>query len=173
MSHSLLYDAFAHHTWATLRILDTCEPLTSEQLATPVPGTYGSIMDTLRHLVGADTWYLTFFRDDVTELDEKASAGFDELRSATTTTGDAWLALLEAGVDADTDIVEHGNGWEDHGPAGFRLAQVVHHGTDHRSQICTVLTTLGIEPPEIDVWAWGQAVGRTRTVDLRPAGSSA
>ena len=37
---------------------------------------------------------------------------------------------------------------------GIRLAQALHHGTDHRSQICTALTTLGVEPPEIDVWAF-------------------
>ncbi len=44
-------------------------------------------------------------------------------------------------------------------PAGIRLAQVLHHGTDHRSQICTALTTLGHEPPEIDVWEYGEVVG--------------
>lgn len=36
----------------------------------------------------------------------------------------------------------------------------LHHGTDHRSQICTVLTTLGVEPPEIDVWDYGMEKGR-------------
>jgi uncharacterized damage-inducible protein DinB len=39
---------------------------------------------------------------------------------------------------------------------------VVHHGTDHRSQICTALTTLGIEPPSIDVWDYGEQDGRVR-----------
>jgi uncharacterized damage-inducible protein DinB len=43
---------------------------------------------------------------------------------------------------------------------GIRLAQVLHHGTDHRSQVCTALTTLGIEPPAIDVWDYGDSVGR-------------
>lgn len=45
---------------------------------------------------------------------------------------------------------------------GVRLAQVVHHGTDHRSQVCTALTSLGVTPPEIDVWAYAQATGRER-----------
>ncbi len=53
--------------------------------------------------------------------------------------------------------------------SAFRLAQVIHHGTDHRSQVCTILSTLGIEPPEIDVWAYGEATGRTRTETLTPA----
>jgi len=49
---------------------------------------------------------------------------------------------------------------------GLRLAQVVHHGTDHRSQVCTALTSFGLTPPEIDLWSFGEATGRTRPVDL-------
>ena len=49
----------------------------------------------------------------------------------------------------------------------LRLAQALHHGTDHRSQICTALTTLGVEPPSIDVWEFGLQAGRSR--DLPPA----
>ena len=94
--------------WATERLLDACTALTPEQLNTPAPGTYGSILATLRHLVEADSWYLSFFRD--------------------------------------------------------RTAQVIHHGTDHRSQICTALTSLGLTPPAIDVWAFAQATGRERVV---------
>ena len=30
---------------------------------TPAPGTYGSIIDTFRHLVSSDGWYLSFFRE--------------------------------------------------------------------------------------------------------------
>jgi uncharacterized damage-inducible protein DinB len=45
-------------------------------------------------------------------------------------------------------------------PLGVRLAQVLHHGTDHRSQVCTALTSLGIEPPLIDVWDYAESQGR-------------
>jgi uncharacterized damage-inducible protein DinB len=48
----------------------------------------------------------------------------------------------------------------------IRLAQALHHGTDHRSQICTALTTLGVEPPFIDVWDFGGVDGRV--VELPP-----
>jgi uncharacterized damage-inducible protein DinB len=48
VSRSLLDDAFAHHAWATTRLIDACLRLTPEQLATGVPGTYGSILETLR-----------------------------------------------------------------------------------------------------------------------------
>ena len=47
MTNTILADAFGHHTWATLVLLDVCADLTEEQLATTVPGTYGSLIGTL------------------------------------------------------------------------------------------------------------------------------
>ena len=143
MTASLLDDAFAHHVWATERLIDACAALSPEQLRTPAPGTYGSIIATLRHLVSSDGWYLGFFGEQPAPIDEEADSSLAELRSAITANGVAWKALLATGPDGETDIVEHGEGWDFHSPLGFRLAQVVHHGTDHRSQVCTALTSLG------------------------------
>ncbi|HKZ76581.1 MAG TPA: hypothetical protein VJ259_07940, partial [Actinomycetota bacterium] len=39
-------------------VLDACLALGTEQLETAVLGTYGSILQTARHLVGSDSWYL-------------------------------------------------------------------------------------------------------------------
>ena len=164
MTTSLLGDAFAHHIWATERLMDECATLTPEQLAAPAPGTYGSIIDTLRHLVEADSWYLSFFRDLSARTEEEAEMSLAELRSVMTSNGTAWTELLAGQIDPDADVVEHGDGWEVHVPMGIRLAQVIHHGTDHRSQVCTVLTSLGLTPPEIDLWSFSEATGRTREV---------
>ena len=157
-----LTESFGHHVWATCRLIDACLELTPGQLETTVPGTYGSILDTFRHLVIADCWYLTFFRDEPQLLAEGSEPNLAEMRAAMTTTGTAWLALLATGLDGEADAVEQGDGWTFHAPTGFRLAQVIQHGTDHRSQICTALTSLGVEPPVIDLWAYGEATGRTR-----------
>jgi uncharacterized damage-inducible protein DinB len=162
MAASVLNDAFAHHIWATQRLIDDCTALTPGQLQTPVPGTYGSIIDTLRHLVRSDGWYLSFFREGIAQTHEGAT--LDELRSAITRNGTAWMEVLAGAVDADADIVEYDNGWEVHSPLGVRLAQVIHHGTDHRSHVCTGLTILGLTPPEIDIWAYARATGRERAM---------
>lgn len=61
-------------------------------------------------------------------------------------------------------VARQEDGSEFHAPLGLRLAQVLHHGTDHRSQVCTVLTSLGIEPPGIDLWDYGDELGRTKDV---------
>ena len=170
MTSSLLSDAFAHHVWATERLIDACATLEPEQLRTPAPGTYGSIIDTFRHLVSTDGWYLSFFREQPAPIDEAGDVSLAELRSAITTNGAAWSEMLDGDLDPDTDVVEHGDGWDFHSPLGLRLAQVVQHGTDHRSQVCTALSSFGTTPPEIDLWAFGEATGRTRGVDLRSDG---
>ncbi len=169
MSESILRDAMAHHLWATERLLGVLGTLTPEQLAEPAPGTYGPILDTIRHLVGADGWYLSFFRPtEVVELDDDDhSIGLDRIRETFAANSPTWTDVVGApDLDVDADMVEHGKGWDFHAPASLRLMQVVHHGTDHRSQICTALTHLGVEPPLIDAWDWGEATGRTRGVEL-------
>ena len=162
MTTTLLDDAIAHHIWATEQIIDSCAELSEEQLTTPVPGTYGPIIDTLRHLVSTDAWYLTFFGDAPQRLGEDARPDLTELRSVIGENGRDWAEILAREPDGEADTVEEGDGWRFHAPTGFRLAQTLQHGTDHRSQICTALTSLGVEPPAIDLWAYGEATGRTR-----------
>lgn len=167
MTRSPLADAFAHHAWATLRLIDACGQLAPEQLNASVPGIYGSIHATLNHLVASDSWYA--FRCTGGEVapwdDEEVQLDLPELRSAMERQAAAWEGLLERDLDPDAIIVaRRDDGAEFRAPLGIRLAQVLHHGTDHRSQVCTVMTSLGIEPPAIDVWDYGAEAGRTQDV---------
>ncbi|MBF8289240.1 MAG: DinB family protein [Chloroflexi bacterium] len=161
MTKSLLEDAFGHHVWATLQLIDTCLTLSPEQLASGVPGTYGSILDTMRHLVGGDSSYLIALTGGTHPVIDEDTMDLAELRSAMVDNGTAWSALLAGDLDPETNVIRHrDDGSESHAPLGIRLAQAVHHGTDHRSQICTALTALGVEPPAIDVWDFAQKDGR-------------
>jgi uncharacterized damage-inducible protein DinB len=161
MTRPDLQDAFDHHLWANRVVLDVCAQLTPEQLASQVPGTYGSILDTMRHIVGADDWYLYVLTGGTRELIDEESMSLDDLRPVMDEHVTAWAALLAERRDPEEVVIAHRkDGSEGHAPLGIRLAQVVHHGTDHRSQICTGLTGLGIEPPDIDVWAFGEQQGR-------------
>jgi uncharacterized damage-inducible protein DinB len=168
MPAPLLADAFGHHVWATIRVLDACAELDDTQLATTVPGTYGSIIDTLRHLVGADAFYLDVLLDRAEPFEEEGS-DIPTLRAAMEASGPVWQRLVAGDLDATTDVVEHeDSGYDTHAPLGIRLAQALHHGTDHRSQVCTALTSLGIEPPDIDVWAFAALDGRFSTIPSAP-----
>src|SRR5690242_5063508 len=164
---SILSDAFGHHIWANQLILDACATLTPEQLATPVPGTYGSIESTLRHLIQADSFYL-WIQDGSAPggppIPAENHLSVAELRAANDRHAEGYRSLLAGPQDPDIEIPEHGDGWDFVATLGIRVAQILHHGSDHRSQICTGLTALGVAPPDIDLWAYGAATGRTRDV---------
>src|SRR5512132_1294573 len=51
---AVLLELLQHKTWATLTLLDYCLTLPAEHLEATLPGTYGSVTNTLRHLVQAD-----------------------------------------------------------------------------------------------------------------------
>jgi uncharacterized damage-inducible protein DinB len=161
MTKTLLDDAFAHHVWATLQVMDVCARLDRAQLEATSPGTYGTILDTLRHIVGADASYLFAMTGGKVQPIDEERMELPELRSLMESYGPEYTSLLASDLDADRIVVRHrDDGSETHAPLGIRLAQAVHHGTDHRSQICTVLTTIGIEPPLIDVWDFADQDGR-------------
>jgi uncharacterized damage-inducible protein DinB len=151
-------------------LIDACLPLTREELDTPLPGTYGSILETTRHFVEADTYYLAHLTSDPAREIDSGGMGPRELRTAMEADERTWLELLAEEPDADgivRDVDEEG--YRRDASIGLRLAQTIHHGTDHRSQMCTALTTLGLEPPLIDVWAFGVQAGRV--VEVPPTTS--
>jgi uncharacterized damage-inducible protein DinB len=169
VSGSILDDAFAHHVWATMRLIDTCLALNPEQLGTTVPGTYGSILETMRHLVEAEPSYLVPLTGDRSLLINVESMSLRELRAAAESYGSAWSGFLAQDLDPDAIVheVDDDDAYERDATVGVRLAQALHHGTDHRSQICTALTALGVEPPGIDAWNYGLQAGRV--VEFPPA----
>lgn len=169
MNRSLLDGAIAHHVWATLRLIDACVPLTREQLEAAVPGTYGSIVETTRHLVKADTYYLAHLTSDPAREIDPGRMGLAELMAEMEADERTWIELLAADRDPGavvTDVDEEGSR---DASIGLRLAQAIHQGTDHRSQVCTALTALGLEPPPIDVSAFGVETGRV--VEVPPTSS--
>ena len=169
MNGSLLKDAFDHSHWATLRLIDACAALPPEQLDSTLPGTFGSIIATFRHLIGADSWYrFRLLGDRYPPMTDEEEAQLDlaGVRSAADEIASTWPELLGRDLDPDEVVSVHrDDGSATHAPIGIRIAQILHHGTDHRSQICTALTQLGVEPPDIDLWAYGVHSGRVTEVE--------
>lgn len=162
MTPSVLDDAFAHHIWATIVLLDACSELPPDQLSATVPGTFGPIIDTLRHLVEADAWYLSIIEGDTSLQIDEGSLGIAELRAVMERDGEAWSRVLAAGREPSETVtdIDEAEGIRLDAPLSVWLSQATHHGTDHRSQVCTALTLFGVEPPAIDVWDFGQQDGR-------------
>jgi uncharacterized damage-inducible protein DinB len=154
-----LVDFYKHNLWANLRLLDVCAQLSNEQLGKSAPGTYGSISHTLVHLFRAEENYVALLqgrqRDSALLLGE--FPGIDALREHARRSGEGLIALAET---VDPVQVLHGD--DEDGPYELPvmvpLMQAINHATDHRSQIATMLSQGGIEPPELDVWAYDEAL---------------
>jgi uncharacterized damage-inducible protein DinB len=159
---ALFEDAFAHHVWATTRLIDACLALSTKELATAVPGTYGSIIETMRHLVEGDSDYLSIMTGDRSYLIATEQMDLSELRAVMENDGALWASFLNRDLDPNAMVkeIDDDDGFERDATSGIRLAQALHHGTDHRSQICTALTALGVEPAGIDAWTYGLQAGR-------------
>jgi uncharacterized damage-inducible protein DinB len=116
----------------------------------------------MRHLVDGDSDYLSIMTGDRTHLIRAENMDLPELRVAMENDGVLWSALLAHDLDPNKMVkeIDDDDGFERDATIGVRLAQALNHGTDHRSQICTALTALGMEPPGIDAWTYGLQAGR-------------
>ncbi len=166
----LLRDAFGHERWANEALLAFCGDLTLEQLRATTAGAYGTLIDTIRHHLDAAAWYqhrLGLERLGWEERDEHTE-DVAELQRRAAEVGDRWERVFEEPfdpervVDTEPDVVP-----PEHIRAGVYLAQVFNHGSEHRDQVCTIISTLGMQPPELDVWAYAYATGRVE-VDPQP-----
>lgn len=115
----------------------------------------------MSHLVASDRSYLAVISGGHVERVDDEDLTLAEARVVMVEDGPEWARVVGELDDPDRIVARHRpDGSGNQAPAGIRLAQALHHGSDHRSQICTILTTLGVEPPGIDVWDFGDQNGR-------------
>jgi len=155
-------DPVRHNSWATERLIEFCSELPSSQLETSSEGTYGSIASTLGHIVGAEGRYRLRLSGTAPEWGDRAEQGpgLGELGSMARDMSAFWVDFLSRPFDPDRRIVakdREGTTFEVR--AGVLVAQTINHGNEHRSQVYTVLTRLGVTPPDLDGWSWGEATG--------------
>jgi hypothetical protein len=69
--------------------------------------------------------------------------------------------LIDLAERADPDEVLRG-GYQGHAyamPVALIYVQAINRGTEHRSQLATIITLRGFEALDVLGWAWGQARG--------------
>jgi len=153
-----LADFFKYNRWANLTLLDLCAELSDEQLDATTPGTYGSIRDTLWHILSCEEGYVRHFTGTtpLPPLKEMAEfPGFAELRRRAERSGSELITIAEQRDLSETFWLD-GGAYES--PAIIVLIQAINHGVDHRSQIATILSLQGIEPPDLAGWGYNEAM---------------
>ena len=155
MNENFLAKLFEHNNWANLQIIQACSSISDEQLdAEPQSATKGSIRSTLLHLVTGQRGYLSLLTLPVEQRPNTLLA-FAELRESAAMSGEGLLALArdESSMSLKTQLRTKD---------GFFVApwvvmlQVINHATEHREQIKSMLSALGVTPPDIDGWSYGE-----------------
>ena len=146
-----------HDVWATQRLIVRCRALRKEQLDLAVPGTYGTIRRMLTHIVRADEGYLERLGIlSEPRIEETDATTLDEIEEHLARVG-IGIERLFAQKDFDPDRRMHTRDVELE--PWILITQFSHHGSDHRSQVCTTLSANGLDVPDLDVWAYGDAEG--------------
>lgn len=157
MDATFLRKLFEHNNWANLKIIQACSALNDEQLdAEPQSATKGSIRSTLSHLVASQQGYLLLLTQPV-DAREFTPPTFAEWEEFARVSGEGLLALVS---DAPSESLKGQRQTTD----GYFvelwvvIVQVINHATEHREQVKSMLNALGITPPDLDSWTYGEAI---------------
>lgn len=160
MADRIAEHCMEHNNWANQKLIEACSTLSDEQLgAQPVSAAYGTIRQTLIHLISAQVGYLRMLTRPVEERREaRIDLEFSHLAPAAADSGEGLLELLRKGdLFTEIDRIETTDGyWVE---PWVVLVQAVNHADEHREQVCSQMSALGLRPPALDGWNFGEAHG--------------
>ena len=163
MTGNFLSKLFEHNNWANQQIIQACSALSDEQLdAEPKSATKGTIRRTLVHLVSSQRGYLALLTLPAEER-PRGSVAFSELQESVRRSGEGLLALArDESSKPLTARLQTTDGYSVE--PWVVMVQVINHASEHREQINSMLSALGITPPDLDGWSFGEATDALKPI---------
>src|SRR5262249_28925442 len=127
-----------------------------------IAGTFGSIRETLGHMLEQEGWGLLQLG---AELRPPEGVGFERIRMLMVDHGEAWESVLERLPELEARALPEPPDFENPIPhfAVMYMLQTIHHLELHRTHIRATLDTLGVPVPGVDstdLWAfWAERHG--------------
>jgi uncharacterized damage-inducible protein DinB len=154
MVDDFLVRLFEHNNWANRQIIQACASLSDEQLdAEPRSATIGSIRQTLQHLVRSQQGYLSLLTLPV-DARRRLTPAFDELHESARISGEGLLAIARGEQSPLNAQLQTADGYNV--APWVVMLQAINHATEHREQVKSMLSDLGVTPPDIDGWSYGE-----------------
>jgi uncharacterized damage-inducible protein DinB len=155
MTQKELSRLHAYSSWATNRMLNAIEQLTTEQYTRDMKSSHGSIQGTLLHLVGAEKIWLSRWKGvtepfltlaEVPDLPAMRNVWEDVGRHTVQWLGTMTDAQLNGTFSLKTSTGETVTHifWQ-------AFQHLVNHSTYHRGQLVTMLRQLEVKPPVTDL----------------------
>ncbi len=162
-----LIDGFRYNTWATREIIAACRDLTEEQMDATATGSYGSIIETLRHYISSEASYQARLTGEEPSWDRRAEdePDLNLLAERVDELDERWERFLSTPFDAErTFVITWHDGIDRDVPAGVVLMQALQHAIEHRGQICSALTEIGVATPDygsnMGLWDYAEVTNR-------------
>lgn len=154
-AETIFTEFIRYNNWANNQVIVACLKLSTEQLRATVPGTYGPIHETLGHIIHAEADYVERLTGECPEpgFSWEEGPSVAKLAAYAVQVADA---LIDAAVRVSpTQIVheEEGGKFIDY-EARVLFIQIINHGIEHRTNITTILSSLGYTPLEVDGWGY-------------------
>ena len=155
LSKPIFMEFILYNNWANQQVLQACQNLDEDQLAALIPGAYGTIRDTLEHIIRAEAYYVRLLTGSSPQPSFKweASPSLVEMKAYATQIGKALVDIAQRIFPTD-QVVEEDDGKQFHYQALAVFIQIINHGVEHRTNITTILNQ-GLEtPPDVDGWGY-------------------
>jgi len=169
MNVSYIQELYGYNAWANRRVLEACSALTSGQLTQEVGGSFGSLRNTLAHIIDVEWLYLERWLGRAPASLPKAESYADlgSLRERCETVTRDFEKSIRGLSDAELNrIFEFKNtkGTSYRHPLWEMLVHLVNHSTYHRGQVTVLLRAIGAKPLATDMIAFfrersGQSTG--------------
>ena len=120
-----------------------------------ISGAFGSIHDTLQHIVLAEQSYFSRISTGQPRRrsEDAPPLTIAEMVESVRRTGSGLIEWAPK-VQADDTVQIDWEGTPVEVPKTIILTQVINHATEHRAQITAIMTQLGIQPPDLQGWSY-------------------
>lgn len=142
-----------YNYWARDRVFAAVDALSEEQFTTSVISSFGSVRDTLVHILSAESIWLSRWKGE-SRSGMLAATDFQTVASLRKAWQDdeSKMRMFFENVNDEglTLVIEYQafNGQPFATPLFQMLQHVVNHGSYHRGQLTTLLRQLGAAPPK-------------------------
>jgi uncharacterized damage-inducible protein DinB len=148
---------FAYNRWANGRVLEASRQLIPEQRIAPAQVSFGSLMGTLVHILGAEMNWRLRMQEGISPTRMVTPAEFPSLEILASRWGEEETAMQGFIQSLRPEDV---NRWVEFNTTSGRpqgatlwkaLAHLVNHGTQFRGEAGVVLTNFGRSPGDLDM----------------------
>ena len=145
---------YAYNRWANTQVFAVCRTVDRARLEADAAGTFGSLDETLKHMVQVEDVYLRMLREEPLDRMERRDAYLSHdlawFETRATELSEGYGGLLAGAASAFYDETLSVPWFDFALTKHDGLLQVLSHSAQHRAQVFSALGQHGVDVPDLD-----------------------